>query len=381
MEMMLLCSASAWENHGIECDILSTSTAPGSLAPRLREAGYSIFHLPLRSQRGAPPRIAFLLDFYRLCRSRKYRAIHIHTEEAPPVYALLARLAGVPRVALSVHNTFRFRGMLRSRKALERKIVRLLGGTYGMISDAVAKCEAEEFQNTGVPILNWIDVENFRPPASEEREAVRRFLAISPSTKVILSVGNCNEAKNHGELLRALHVLQPGTELLYLHVGAERDDLPERELARQLGIDGNIRFCGSQQDIRTYLWACDLFVMPSLHEGLAIAPLEAIASGCSVILARVPGLADLEGLTRHVHFAEPSAASLAAAIASLLPEPDQINDAGFQEDSATIRSLFAPSKGVGIIAGKLYGLPSAMNRQSPGSNPDASPQCDPDSTS
>jgi glycosyltransferase involved in cell wall biosynthesis len=276
---------------------------------------------------------------------------------APPVYALLAKAAGVPRVALSVHGQFRFSGVLRRRKALERRIVRLLGGRYGMISDSVAKCESEEFRNVGVRIFNWIDVEYFRPPTKEERASAREALGISARARVLLSVGNCAEVKNHGELLRAVHALQPRTELLYLHVGAEQNDLPERDLARQLGIDGNVRFCGSQQDIRTYLWSCDLFVMPSLHEGLPIAALEAIACGCSVVFSRVPGLVDFESLARHLHYADPNAASLAAQIGRLLAEPDEIEDAEFQKDSATIRAQFAPSKGVGIIAERLYGFP------------------------
>jgi glycosyltransferase involved in cell wall biosynthesis len=227
-----------------------------------------------------------------------------------------------------------------------------------MISDAVAKCELEEFRNTGVRISNWIDVEHFRPPTKEERDSARKILGISPEKRVLVSVGNCNVAKNHGELLRAIHILQPKTDLLYLHVGAEPNDLPERNLARQLGIDGNVRFCGSQKDIRTYLWSCDLFVMPSLHEGLAIAPLEAIATGCSVILTRAPGLVDIEEMTDHVHFVEPEAAALAAQIGILLAQPDQVEDPQFQEDSAVIRSYFAPAKGIRSIVERLYGLPS-----------------------
>jgi len=357
MEMMLLCSATAWELQGLECDILSTTPEIGSLAPRLRAAGFGVFHLPLRSVHATVPGIAFLRDFYKLCQSRKYYAIHIHTEQAPPVYALLAKMAGVPRVALTVHSTFRFRSVLRIRKALERRIVRIFGGKYGMISDSVANCESEEFRNPGARILNWIDVEHFRPPTKDERAAARKALGISPDAKVLLTVGNCAEVKNHRELLRAVPALPCRSQLLYLHVGAEQQDLPERNLARQLGIIENVRFCGSQQNIRQYLWSCDLFVMASLNEGMSIAALEAIASGCSALFSRVPGLVDFKSLARHLHYAEPNAASFAAEISTLLAAPDDFEDPGFQEDSAAIRSHFSPSKGVGILVEKLYGLP------------------------
>jgi glycosyltransferase involved in cell wall biosynthesis len=226
-----------------------------------------------------------------------------------------------------------------------------------MVSDAVAECEWDEFRNSGVRIRNWIDAVHFRPPDKEERLAARESLGLSPSTKVLVSVGNCNKAKNHSELLRAVNILENIQNLVYLHIGNEQENFPERALAQQLGIEEKTRFCGSQPDIRTYLWACDLFVMPSLHEGLAIAPLEAIASECSVILSRVPGLQDLKALAPHVCFTEPDAQSIATEVRGLLEEPHPNEAGGFNQDSTAIRSHFPPREGVRIIRETLYGLP------------------------
>jgi glycosyltransferase involved in cell wall biosynthesis len=358
METMLLCSAKVWPQYGVECDILSTSDAVGSLAPRLAEAGYRIIHLPFRSRRRYLPNLCFLWQFFRLCRVRQYHAIHIHTEAAPPVYALLARFAGVPKVALSVHNTFRFNGILRIRKGLERRVVRILGGRYGMVSDGVADCEREEFKNVGVRIVNWIDTDRFRPPNEEERRVARVALGLPPTAAVLVSVGNCNQAKNHAALIGAVHELSADMEILYLHVGREQEGCPEREMTRQIGVSDKVKFCGPQRDIRTYLWACDLFVMPSLHEGLAIAPLEAIASGCPAILTRVPGLIDLEQAAPHVRFVRPEAEPIATEIRNLLAQPQAIKESDCQKDSMAIRSQFAPARGVQIICEELYGLPA-----------------------
>ena len=356
MEMMLLCSVEAWAHHGITCDVLSTAPVIGSIAPRLTNAGYRVVHLPFRSKSRYIPDFRFLWRFYQLCRTQQYNTIHIHTEAAPPLYAMLARLAGVPAIALTVHNTFRFKGVLRFRKMLERKFMRMLGGQYGMVSEAVAECEREVFQNRGAVIRNWIDVEKFRPPTDEEHLAARKTLGIPPAAKVLVTVGNCNAAKNHGELFRALQVLDDQKNLVYLHVGQEQDALPERNLAQQLGLSNRVRFCGSQEDVRTFLWACDLFIMPSLHEGLAIAPLEAIASGCTLILSRVPGLIDLEPLVTNVSFVPPDARSLATEICRRLAIAHETRKAQCLEDSIAVRSLFSPAEGIRIICENLYAM-------------------------
>jgi glycosyltransferase involved in cell wall biosynthesis len=328
----------------------------GSLAPRLQAAGYEVFHLPFRSNQRYLPDLGFPAAFYRLCRRRRYGVIHIHTEAAPPLYALLARCAGVPRIALTVHNTFRFQGSLRVRKTLERSLVRLLGGRYGMVSEGVAQCERELFHNTGVTLVNWIDGKHFRPPTPQERLAAREQLGLRAAAEVIVSVGNCNKAKNHAVAVHAMEILKSRPELLYLHVGREQSGSPERQLAEQLGVADKIRFCNSQEDVRTFLWACDIFLMPSLHEGLAISALEAIACGCSVIFSRVPGLADLARLAPHIRFIDTDIQQVAAAIVNLLTERDRYRTESTLEDSAAIRAHFSPDIGVSILREELYAI-------------------------
>ncbi len=358
MERMLLSSAGEWARRGIECDILSTTPEPGSWAPHLAAAGYRIHHFPFRSEQSGGLSLGALQAFYRLCRERKYAVVHIHTEAAAPVYAVLAKGAGIPRIALTVHNTFRFEGWLRLRKALERRFVRLLGGRYGMVSESVAQCEQDRFGNRGIRLLNWLDVDQFRPPTRGERDAAREQLRLSRAMTALLTIGNCNAAKNHGDLLAAMHLLNDRSDLIYLHVGREEEGFPERALANRLGVAEKIRFCGSHEDVRTYLWACDVFVMPSRNEGLAVAALEAIAAGCCAIFFEVPGLLDLKPLAPGAVFVPPDAQLLAASIERLVSITPGLGP-GCREDSAAIRSRFSPERGVGVICEELYGMAPA----------------------
>ena len=92
--------------------------------------------------------------------------MHVHPEAAAPVFVLLAKLAGVPTIALTKHNVFRFSGGLRLRKYVERRLIRAVGGRYGMISESVLTREWSSFRNPGVRIWNWIDTQHFRPPSA-----------------------------------------------------------------------------------------------------------------------------------------------------------------------------------------------------------------------
>src|SRR5215469_12977084 len=157
MEMMLMNSSAQWRRAGYCCDILATKHEIGPIAEQMRDAGYGVFHIPFRSSWRYLPSRRLIPEFPKLCWANRYDIVHIHTEAATPIFAILAKLAGVRSVLLSVHNTFRFDGLLRIRKKFERRLIRGLGGRYGMVSDAVMECEWKRFRNPGVRLWNWLD--------------------------------------------------------------------------------------------------------------------------------------------------------------------------------------------------------------------------------
>jgi len=353
MEKMLLNSGYEWHRHGFVCDVLATAGAIGPLADEMQTAGYLVFHLPFRSRLGFLPRLDFIREFFRLCGSG-YEVVHIHTEACPALLALIARLAGVSRIALTPHNTFRFCGLLRWRKCCERGLVRKLGGKYGMVSDGVEAWERKHFRNRGTRICNWVDTAHFKPPSSLDRRKMREWLGLRPEEFVIVSVGNCNSVKNHEALLRAISLLPAAIRPVYLHIGREEQDSPERTLACTLGIEDRVRFVGSQGDVRPFLWAADAFAMPSLHEGLGLAAIEAVASGTPLVCAHVDGLADIAAATRYTILTSTTPDSVASGIAyaASLPIAELRNRA--LEDSHTVREQFSVRRGVQSIVVGLY---------------------------
>ena len=350
---MFLSSYEEWPKLGYECDIVSTAPTAGPIAPDLLERGYGVFHLPFRSKWRYMPRPRFVWDFYKLCKSQ-YDVVHVHVEAGRPVFALLAKLAGVRRIAVTPHNTFAFHSLLRIRKLCERHLIRLLGGRFGMISSSVQACEWKQYRIAGYRTCNWFDTAHYRPPSSTERENARHALKIKQSDFVIVSVGNCNSAKNHDALLRAIAQLPSSLGALYIHIGREEHDLPERRLAADLGILDRVRFVGSQQDPRTFLWAADLFAMPSKTEGLSIAALEAIASSTPALFSNVAGLADIAAETRWTQLTTTSSSSIAEGIVKIASTDPLLRLKHAVADSDLVRDRFSPRNGVRSIVTALY---------------------------
>lgn len=353
MEMMLLNSREEWMRQGYQCDVLATAPSAGPLANRFRVDGFGVFHFPFRSSVALLPRIDFVRRFHHLCRSG-YDVVHIHAEGGSALFAVIARLAGVRCIAVTPHNTFRFAGLLRCRKFMERLLLRRLGARYGMISEGVAACEWTRFRNKGARIWNWLDTEQFRPPTSAERIAARQGAGVGADELVLLSVGNCNAAKNHTGIFCALALLPQSLRLFYIHVGREEPDGFERRLAASLGIRHRVLFLGSVGDLRHLLWCADAFVMPSLHEGLGVAALEAVASGLPLICSQTDGLADIAAETNNTVLTSTTPESIAAALTAVAAMPTAVRRARAEADSVLVRNRFSIRNGVRSVICGLY---------------------------
>ncbi|WP_263415280.1 glycosyltransferase [Terriglobus albidus] len=353
MEMMLLCSYPEWIENGYKCDILATASDRGILADDLQSAGYSIHHLPFRGRLRYLPSVNFMLGYWRLCRSG-YDIVHIHTEAATPLFALIAKLAGVGQLAITPHNTFRFAGVLRLRKYMERAFLRRLGAHYGMISEDVSKCEEELYNNRGTRTVNWYNSNHFIPGAEIDRSKARELLQISEETVVIVSVGNCNNAKNHEALLRAIPLLPADIPIVYFHLGKEPAENPERGLAVSLGIIDRVQFMGTQKDPLFFFRAADIFVMPSLWEGMPISAIEAIAAGVPSVLANVAGLREVASYAKNILLVTPEPVFLAQGIQKIatMAKAERLSKA--LEDSNRIRTTFSIQNGVKSVVVGLY---------------------------
>jgi glycosyltransferase involved in cell wall biosynthesis len=334
-ERMLQSSAGLWQRAGLQPHILATGDRPGDFAETLASCGYVIHHIPFAR---SPHFIAALFAFHRRHASD---IIHIHTERATFWHALMARLARPQAILVrTVHSAFRFQGLLRLNRRLQRWIMRrMLHVRFTAPSRSVADNEDATFGNSMPVLPNW--AAPAQPFSAAWRDAARCQLAIEDGTLVITSVGNCEAVKNHRSLLQALSHLHLTQPWLYLHVGMSPEEQDEQDLARQLGIAQKTAFVG-KREAADMLAATDVFVMPSMREGFGLAAIEALSMGLPCVLADVTGLKDLKMFSAAIHWCDPASPdSIAAAIHASLAGPRR-----FPDVATAVQAAFTSEAGV-----------------------------------
>src|SRR5690606_27550659 len=117
--------------------------------------------------------------------------------------------------------------------------------------------------NPSTKINNWYNSKRFYECTDSEKSEVKKKLNIPNDVFVIISVGGCAEIKNHHDILRAIANLKEKLNILYLHLGKGKTECEEKQLSEDLGINGLVRFEGNKDNVRDYLLASDVFVMPS----------------------------------------------------------------------------------------------------------------------
>lgn len=225
-----------------------------------------------------------------LRRHGPYDAIHSHVHSFSGVVLATAAAAGVPiRIAHS-HNSLPSARLSLARRSYVRISARLLKlfATRGL---AVSRLAAEDlFGPLWMNDSRWsvqhlgIDLEPFQETLDPHR--IRLELGIPPGAFVVGHVGRFDPQKNHCFLLsiaaEAIHH-RADARLLLVGDGPLRASLELR--AKQLGIHDRVIFAGLRSDVPRMLRAMDVFVMPSLYEGLPLAAIEAQASGLPVVLS------------------------------------------------------------------------------------------------
>jgi glycosyltransferase involved in cell wall biosynthesis len=221
---------------------------------------------------------------------------------SPVVATAAARAASIPVVHwLQSPWSHTTRATAKTaRGLLHRAVLRWVGRNSAMILGATPGL-VDECLALGVPVNklallpNGIDVEPL--PTNTHRSPAQPAL--------IVTVGRLEPQKRHDLLLHAVAELSRTRKVEVLIIGTGRDGEELRQLSRQLGLEGIVRFLGFVPRPADYLNDADCFVLATDHEGFGNAIVEALACGVPAVVSDV----------------EPdSVASLADGIASILDQ-------------------------------------------------------------
>lgn len=140
--------------------------------------------------------------------------------------------------------------------------------------------------SNSVVIKNGIDLSKFHP-SPEDASEIRTVLSINSDTFVVGHVGRFSEQKNHAfllEVFKEILVMKENSHLLLVGDGELESSI--REKMKHLGIDSKVTILSNRCDIPDLLNAMDVFVFPSLFEGLGMALVEAQAVGVRCVVSK-----------------------------------------------------------------------------------------------
>ncbi len=261
----------AMDKSGLQIDFASCNKAAQSLAEELEQNSSKYIQLPDRQKHV----MKYMSVLYSRLKKEHYDVVHIHGNSATMAIDLLpAWLAGVKKRIVHVHN-------IRNQHEKLGKLLSPFMNSFLTDRLAVSK-EAGGYLYGKEPFCilnNAIDVEHYRYN-QELRKKCRETWGIPTDAFVVGTVGKMNAQKNQMFLLEVFAgVLKtmPDTKLLIVGDGELREELVRK--AQLLGVEGSCILAGMQEDVAEFLSAMDVFVFPSIYEGISLALVEAQASG------------------------------------------------------------------------------------------------------
>lgn len=276
-----------------------------------------------------------LVRLARLFRRERPALVHTHTSKAGALGRLAAALAGVETVVHTPHGHVFYghftrpvsRAFVQVERTLAKRTTRLIALTEAERDEHLARGVGTPGQFAVVP--SGIDLATFQSLVGVRRPAPPG-LPVKPDAVVVGSVGWLTDVKGHRYLIEAVARVRgahPNLHLLLVGSGDRRREL--EDLVAQRGLADAVTFAGERRDVPACLAALDVFVLPSLNEGMGRALIEAMAAGRPVIASRVGGVPALIEERRNGLLVPPAdPAALARALRELLRRPQWAKELG-----------------------------------------------------
>ena len=281
----ILTLSKALKSKGVEVIVASSG---GDLKPELDGYGIPHIELDIKTKFEFGPKVlksAFRLS--RIVKDEGVDLIHAHTRVSQVAALLASKMTGVGYVT-TCHGYFRkrLRGIVDSWGA---RVVAISGAVRSHLEDDLhVDPKRVELIYSGVDLSRFSQATGGAGP----KEARTRLgLKDAP---VVGTIGRLSPVKGHRffvEAMKDILAKRPDAQAVILGSGEELPML--RKLADSLGIAASVHFYDSCADTGKFLSAMDVFVFPSVKEGLGIALLEALAAARPCVASKVGGIGDI----------------------------------------------------------------------------------------
>lgn len=261
-------------NQGVQFDFLFHYKEKGYFDDEIKSLGGEIYYFSIREDKNILKYIYQLFKFF--AKHREYKIIHGHMPGMGPIYFFVAMLCGI-KVRISHAHVTETEKTLKGN-ILKRiiKIIPFLSNTYCACSNAAGKFMygSRSFK----VINNAIDTDKF--VFNEYKRLILRKELNIENDFVVGHIGRFNIQKNHMFLLNVFsEILKLNGKSKLLLVGEGPEENSIRRKAKDLGIESQVIFLGTRNDVCDLYNVMDCFVLPSIFEGLPIVGIEAQCNG------------------------------------------------------------------------------------------------------
>ena len=286
------------QERGYEVHYASNFEMPsyGDNNDRLKGTGIRCHQIAFAREPWNVQNMSAVRELAALIRREGVSLLHCHTPMGAACARVAAARTGLRNVIYTAHGFHFFDGAPKKNWLIYYPVEKFLS----RYTDSLLLINREDYararkkfsaRHTDLLPGVGIDIEAVQRESAESG-GLREELGISPDKRVLLTAGEMIPRKNQALLLEVLRRLNhPSLTLIILGHGKLQGELKAK--ARAFGIERQVMFPGYRTDVFRFYGIADLFLFPSLQEGLPVAVMEAMAAGLPVVASGVRGNRDL----------------------------------------------------------------------------------------
>lgn len=279
------------QNKGYDVEIACSKT--GDFFSELRDNNHLVMHeIMFKRSPFSLANISAFVHLEKLVKERKYDVIFCHE----PVGGAMGRIVGHLnrcKVIYMAHGFHFYKGA-----PLKMKLFYYVEKFLARWTDVLITINKEDYYSSlsfrakEKVMTNGIGVDTSKFVFSPDSSYLRRELGLADDDVILLSVGELIKRKNHEVVIRALNCID-NAKLHYVIAGDGELSEYLRKIVVNLKLVNRVHFLGYRKDISKLCSSSDIFIMPSLQEGLSVALMEAMSCGKPVIASLIRGNVDL----------------------------------------------------------------------------------------
>lgn len=281
-------------------DIVDIATSETDNVPQCyREWGCKIRTISCSQMLLKKGNVTAIREIRDIVTAHEYNMIHCHT----PIAAACVRLACRPLRKKGIKVIYTAHGFHFYKGAPWKNWILYFTAEWvcSWFTDVIITINHQDYerakrclQSRSVKYIHGVgvDVSRFSRKFSFDVNVKRDEIGVPQGATVLLSVGALRPDKNQRIVIKALAKMN-NPDIHYCIVGSGTTLRSLTKLAESLSVRENVHFLDYRSDIPELLWACDLFVFPSVFEGLPVALMEAMAAGVPIVCSSCRGNTDL----------------------------------------------------------------------------------------